>query len=492
MNHNGFSFFPAIIPAGTVMYHGNPTQDRPETFEWLAFEQEHGEAFSLDARGPPPGKKAPEDDKTTHMKRRVKDQKLLSPINHGQIKTEAEGSIPGYIQSYQATKDLHALYLDGMAGGKTSLGTMDLELYVLYGKENKNFEDDEWVRAEAVCKLITPWGYDGYVRMEIGFEYIHCDFGKDLEQVSNLPVYSLYGLIGDSRLILSQWARAVAEDYNGVGSDRLRIDYSSMVSGLFYPLNITTMDPKRPDLMRLATAGMDELQKLKPELERMTRQPRRFTINWQAVTDTIIRRYANRLALMASDSVSQSHLITEFESTSRSHIRAPEPKTSKGPLTPELLEEAMLRCIKQPLLPAAIKKSQWSREDEFIAAALEVVTKDICTVILHSYNDLRAAKEKDLLEGGDSSDYHLSKAAKKAHRNVKDLVTTLNWSQWKQVRQCPVDEVMFTIMWPVGNDEDYFNPGCVPMSKIDMSREGYFRDAFPGGRRPVHNDSMQL
>lgn len=480
MNHNGFGFFPAVIPAGTVMYHGSRSEEAPKTFEWLAFEIEHAEGFALDLDLVPPRDK---DKNKTGEKGMSDAQKVL-----GRSDQAGDGGrrprIPGYVQSHQATKDLHVLYIDGMSAAKTDLGTMDAELYVLYGKSNDKFEYGEFTRAKVICRIVTEWGFDGYVRMEVGFEYVHCDFSKDLDLISSLALHSRTGVVSQSSMVFFQWTRSVAENYDGIGTDRLRIDYSSMISGLFYPLNITTMDPERPDLMRLATAGMHDLQKLKPEVERMARQPRRFTVNWQAVTDAAVRRWANRLAFMASDDISEEYLIDEFETASRSYISAPEPKDSKAPLNPELLEKAISRCIVQPLLPATFQKARWSREDELIAAAVEVVMKDLCTVILQSYNALRAVIEKDISEGSEASASHVSEVAERAHQDVKNLAATLGWSQWKQVRRCPPGEMMFTIMWPYGNSEDYFNPGCQPIENISYARDSYFRNHFPGGGKP--------
>ncbi len=483
MNHNGFSFFPAIIPAGTVMYHGSRSEEAPKTFEWLAFEIEHAEGFAIDVDFVPPRdpKKGDED------KAKGKDMSAAQKILRRSNNTEDDGkwrNKPGYVQTHQATKDLHVLYIDGMSAGKTNMGTMDAELYVLYGKKNEHFEDGEFTRAKVICDLLQEWGYDGYVRMEVGFEYVHCDFSKDLQLISSLAVYSRKGVVSDSSMVFFQWTRAVAEDYDGIGSDRLKIDYSSVISGLFYPLNITTMDPERPDLMRLATAGMHDLQKLKTEVELMARQPRRFTADWQAVTDAIVRRWANRLAFMTSDDISEAYLVDEFEAASRTYISAPEPKDSKAPLDPKHLEEAVSRCIAHHILPATFQKPQWSREDELIAAALEVVMSDICTVILESYNALRAAVEKDVSQGSDASALHVSKVVEKAHQDVKNLGAALGWSQWKQVRRCPPGELMFTVMWPFGNDEDYYNPGCQPIEKINSGRDNYFRSHFPGGHGP--------
>jgi len=41
INHNGMSFFLATVPAGQPLYHGTRDSERPQGFEWLAFEAEH-------------------------------------------------------------------------------------------------------------------------------------------------------------------------------------------------------------------------------------------------------------------------------------------------------------------------------------------------------------------------------------------------------------------------------------------------------------------
>jgi hypothetical protein len=58
VNHNGVSFFLATIPEGNLFYHGRSSPDRPDSFEWLAFEVEHPSGFALsgDPRMPPLGR----------------------------------------------------------------------------------------------------------------------------------------------------------------------------------------------------------------------------------------------------------------------------------------------------------------------------------------------------------------------------------------------------------------------------------------------------
>ncbi len=52
LNHNGMSFFPAVVPAGTQFYHGRGAEEPVQGLEWLAYEPEHALGFSFKVRDP--------------------------------------------------------------------------------------------------------------------------------------------------------------------------------------------------------------------------------------------------------------------------------------------------------------------------------------------------------------------------------------------------------------------------------------------------------
>jgi hypothetical protein len=41
------SLFPAVVPEGTLLYHGDCRAEPPEWVDWMAFEIAHAEMFSL-------------------------------------------------------------------------------------------------------------------------------------------------------------------------------------------------------------------------------------------------------------------------------------------------------------------------------------------------------------------------------------------------------------------------------------------------------------
>ncbi|KAJ3939294.1 uncharacterized protein N0V96_010742 [Colletotrichum fioriniae] len=62
--------------------------------------------------------------------------------------------VRGYFHTYRAKRDLKLLYLDGMAAGKTGMGTLDTQDFLLRGlKEAPGF--GEWDRAAEICEVLT-------------------------------------------------------------------------------------------------------------------------------------------------------------------------------------------------------------------------------------------------------------------------------------------------------------------------------------------------
>jgi len=173
LQHNGLSFFPATIPADTQFYHGTVTPEAVTGMEWLAFEIEHAENFAR-GRGPPPGKGHPRPPTLFHEWFGLGDDNLK----------DAEPDSHGYLHEYRTIHDLRVLYIDGMAAAKSTMGTLDLQDFIL-----RNFTDPQdvrgdWQRAKDLCTLGVDWNIEGFIRMEPGFELILCNFSDAVEFVA--------------------------------------------------------------------------------------------------------------------------------------------------------------------------------------------------------------------------------------------------------------------------------------------------------------------
>ncbi|KAI6776639.1 hypothetical protein HG530_000584 [Fusarium avenaceum] len=510
--HNGFGFFPATVPMGTTFYHGSRSNDTPSSPEWLAFDIEHAENFARSFRsrrgrgfpGRPPqtkssngkvigtGEIVPESEEYREELRRRSDDMILST---GDMETDVsdttEGDDPvnfrGYLHTYQTSRELNVLVVDGMSAGKTSMGTLDSQ-DLLLRENNTSGKLDEWDRALDLCKLASEWGLDGFVRAEIGVEIIKCDFGNGLNLDSMIRTELHHKTMGGFRLAMFQWVRAVAERYDGVGADRLRIDFSSMVSGLFFPVNISSTMPERPDLKRLGAATLDELRDIKKYLKDILRQPRRFTVNWQGTADLIINRYSKRLALMAYKSLLLRHFVEEIESATLTWVDAPPTPDDVSVADQEATNrtaDAIEQCRIHYLRPALSAKERWSAEDELIYTSFDAVLNMICQTLFSVRSRLLEASGSNLtdyrIKGDMDNNAELEKAIEDGRITIQELIDTLGWSIWKKPQPCAPDETSTIAMWPFGTKEDHWHPGCRAIDTVQHPTDTYWDLHLPRG-----------
>ncbi|KAJ6442169.1 AP-1-like protein [Purpureocillium lavendulum] len=435
LNHNGFGFFPAVMPKGTLLYHGAPSwQDDDDDDDDDDEEEESHKTRAL---------------------RRNRNRR-------------------GYFHTYRANRDLKLLYIDGMAAAKSRFGPLDSQDLVLRENKTGPFDDymDEPGRARDICRFVADVGMDGFVRVEIGFEVVYCDFfdsGLDLLTVTRsfMPHDTMTKV---ERILLYQMARAASREYDGLGAGRLRLDFSSMVSGFFFPINVSSTNPARPDLVRLGAASLDELVDVKRHLRQVCLQPRRFTVDWQGIVDALINRYADRLAALASDKLSAEFFIGELERATLVHVDAP---ALPGDLQDRnRTAEAVDRCAQHHLLPALAHKASWSLADELVYVAVEAVTHDVCQTLFESLSALQRSRAIGSVASRND-------AIDRSRRAFARLMDRLAWTEWKKPRRCPVDQVSFVAMYPFGNDKDHWNPGCRSVEDlVGFNRHGYWDEDF--------------
>ncbi len=211
----------------------------------------------------------------------------------------------GYLHVYRATRPLHLLYIDGMGAGKTNMGTLDTQDLVLR-RLNASRPMDERQRAADLCRIAGSWGLDGVIRMEAGFEIIKCDFSVGLELVTarRRPGSGDSGNVNGGGVLLLEYMRAVSQRYSGIGRDRARIDWGSMVSAWWYPVDLTNPNEsgEAAGLPRLVNVSDEELDAMKARIRekiaaRLAGGQRRpgTQIDWQGVVDMIVARYADRI-----------------------------------------------------------------------------------------------------------------------------------------------------------------------------------------------------
>ena len=435
------SLFPALVPQGTLLYHGGCAATVPNHTEWLAFEVPHAELFASgwcmtdgDALQPQWKEALGQDDG-----------------GHGKPRP----SIPGWLQTYQTNRPLRLLYIDGMAAAKSDFGPLDTQDYLLSG----NFARvpfDEWNRAHSLCQLATEWRLDGFIRMEAGFEIIKCNFSDGLDQLSarRRPPRDSPAATGLNMLL--EYIRDVSARYNGIDASRVILDYSSMISAYFYPVNLTNPDPIS-NIPRLLSSTPAELSHIRSDLAALiTKSHLHTSIDWQGVVDMISKRYSNRLQHMATDPPTFSFLATINELLNI-YIDYD-----------DLDHDSINACSEHYLLSV----QPTTLQDRLIYTAIETVTRHICQTLFSVRDKLFEVQPEPQEQVSD--DLTPSPA-----ELIQSLISWLDWPDWKSCGTCALDEVCFVAVFPFGSAKDHYNPSCKNRTGLDMRDSSYWT---PGRR----------
>ncbi|RMZ85708.1 hypothetical protein DV737_g395, partial [Chaetothyriales sp. CBS 132003] len=315
LNHNGMSFFLATIPKGTLLYHGTHRPHPVTGMEWLAFEPEHALNFAW----------KPCDNETTeadidaaiiksHARSLSGWRHLLasSDSQHGELDDADIAGLehlvlqdhapeqpppsrhgrpfgciePGFLHTYSAGRPLHLLYIDGQSAAKSNKGTLDSQDYVLRyntssGKpppQRPMFGDLD--RATDLCNLAQhdyDGRVDGFIRMEHGFEVVLCDFSTlDAASIVRAQTTQSFGDIDrddpSMQEHLFMFMAAVGARYDGVGSNRVILNYDHFVTSFAYPE--TDLWAQGGDLPRLSSTSPETLARIKNDVKRMVIQGR--------------------------------------------------------------------------------------------------------------------------------------------------------------------------------------------------------------------------
>lgn len=457
LNHNGMSLFPAIVPRGTVLYHGTSVPDPVTGLQWVAFEKDHALQFAHlylspapipPIRGPEAFEKAHEDKEGRICSK--KKQRVLQ-TRQGLRDSDPIWILPGYLHSYLARRDLRLLYLDGSAAATTNKGTLDVsDLLLLNDSQLRTDSEDE--RARRLCQIAaTDWSgrIDGFVRMETGFEIIICSFADSLRLVEALRTEDIdNGGTAIGRADIYHWLRAAAARYDGIGGSprRVQLNYNTFVTAYAYSLDLFQNDSTT--LPRLTAGPQNILEDMRGDVKFMISQSDSFdeinqrSCNWQAVADMIVQKYANPL----------QHLVTspEFESSTR---LAQELNFMLRPFFDTLNRDAEMetkRCAAEFLPPDLQSFDPNNCVDSLSEKAIYSVSYRICSTLTNVLWSLYPSSSTRPHEGRPTQ--HLA--------SLRDLTSYLAWTEWKKCKGCSWAEICSIPMFPFGVVEDHERPCC--------------------------------
>ena len=458
LNHNGMSLFPAIVPQGTILYHGTSIQDAVTEMEWVAFERDHAMQFAHLYLAPLPGpplryvKNAVEvhPDKETLILNENKKHILHAerqPRNSDRL-----WILPGYLHSYSAKKNLRLLYLDGSAAAKTNKGTLDVsDLLLLNDSQMMFFADPD--RARRLCQTAAEdWDgrIDGFIRMEAGFEIIICSFADSLRLVEALRMEDIDdGGTRSGREDIFHWLRAAAARYDGIGGSppRVQLNYNTFLTAYAYSLDL--FQNGSTALPRLVAAPRNILEDMRCDIKSIILRSDSFDeithrpYDWQAVADMIVQKYANPL----------QHLVTSSEFNKSSTRLAQELNYMLRPFFDTIHRDAETetkRCAAEFMPPYFRSSNPHDHIDGLSEHAIYTVSYRICSTLINALWSLYPSSTSA------SAEYIPTQQL----ASLQDLTSYLAWTEWKKCKGCSWDEICSIPMFPYGIAADHKRPRC--------------------------------
>ncbi|CAG7924635.1 unnamed protein product [Penicillium olsonii] len=220
----------------------------------------------------------------------------------------------------------------------------------------------------------------------------------------------------------SRWMRAVTARYDGIGGNRVSLNFDHFVSAFSYDTDLF----QGKSLPRLSNLSQKDLISLRDEVTQLIKayHPAEVCEDWQAISDMIVTRYSKQISYFGSGKItSLSKLQDEIET-----LMAPFIDFANRDPRAEIERCALQFMPEQTLI-----------EDSLAGAAIYGVAKRICSSLFEA---------------------HDQKSLKKAVRVVQDLMHYLNWATWKQCKGCEDNEICVVPIWPMGTVEDYEHPKC--------------------------------
>lgn len=491
----GVTFIPAYLPPNTLMYHSTGKTEVPQSFEWIAMDYEFSYSFarfarhssSLDGSHGPPGKggpggpKGPGDGKggppgggwRGGRKTPPEDKQVVEAAEERQLEKRVPWGLgPSYMYTFRNTEALDKLiFLDGASAAKSETGEMDQQL-ILSKQKDLDERVNERDAAEKICAWGKPFGLQGVVRLEIGYEIVLCDFFDKVELVSNSTLHNVTELVGfpdehpnakglaaeRTSLIDKYQARnhfewVMAGAIVNEGEPRILLDYSSMVT----PLNKTWVDPD-PYMRRINKIPQPLKDSMLSSLEHsLAKGVNPFhNTDWPHIIEHITTKFAPLLVELNStlavyaldpdstyalqDAVGNMSAIT-YNFVRRYHDNSVadwEQKRAKA------LEMAVLDYVHHTF-PIETEL------DALILTSIYRVTKELIDTVFGMFDTAKSILPDLYIAPTDEKYPQHKKALLKEQKHISTLLHNLRWSIFTRCTQtCGWDEVCFVPTWGPG------------------------------------------
>ena len=209
------------------------------------------------------------------------------------------------------------------------------------------------------------------------------------------------------------------------------------------------------------------------------------SINWQAIAELFVQRYASPLQYFVSPGIDRSDIVDTLKPLLRPFVSDRTNDT----------ELETVRCIEQ-FLPVT-----WN--ESFAGQVVRQIGYKICSTLITALHGLQNVPQ----DGVSSSTPGTGGIPTTTLTGMHDLVAYLDWPIWRECRPtCNYDEVCVLPIWPLtASVEDRKQPRCKNakafakrMTPGDRSENYWWEDdefRKPGGpprRRRTHSEDQKL
>ncbi|KAJ3743911.1 hypothetical protein DFH05DRAFT_1524910 [Lentinula detonsa] len=455
---NGHNIVPGIVPPGTVLYHGRGDSNTPTSPEWLATDPEHSFMF---CRG----------------------------------QTADSGC---WQLTVTATRPLKVLYFDGSAAAKMPDGAMDSQDILAYGKVVPDKYRGERERIRNLCEWAKNLDVDGFVRMEMDFEIMLCDFTEGvLVEAVNLrarprgrpgpgpggPGRGPKGPGGPSRHLdgihpppeipphryntLNQTlfnSSMLPDSSSGTffpgswhryypGDTRIQLDLTRLIS--FYdtelvPSLVSERYGKERIKHRLLGISPEDLQTVVRKIEQLTKVSEPGSgVDWATLIRLIVKRYSERLEMVqymlnstdSAKSASENKVLAETVQVQLIAMLQPyllsNVKPPQDPTSTEWVSPVYKLCTTTytSYITTSSLHSRLTPSEELILNGIHETTKEICRVVTGMWVDgMMAGLEPDFYKPSTTEDDDFQLLLDSWKERTFGLMKWLDWSVWLECR----------------------------------------------------------
>ncbi|KAF9007433.1 hypothetical protein BDQ17DRAFT_1350634 [Cyathus striatus] len=463
---NGHTIVPATIPEGTIIYHGTYFNRIPINPEWVATDTEHARYFCI-GRG------------------------------------TADNNRGCWQLTLVVKSPLKILYLDGSSAAMLEGGPLDAQDILLWGKSRPDMLFAEYIRICKLCEWGSKYGIHGFMRMQVSFEIMLCDFTKDVEVVSFLNLatdvvlspdvlpdpsnVSICKTLEDPPLPRqTSWSSLpIPEDMLGMafdaievgtwhsyypGDTRVRLDLSRAIS--FYdtdsfPSLVPLRYGKERWYHRVGDLSTKDVQTLRNQLDEILAEDQwehAASVDWRAQFHVITNRYAERLEILR-------YMVTNITDTQRAadrafdqlrkllspyrlHTAVPDntPSTSTRKISNHSWAIPVFKLCATTHTDYLAKLPNLTSSEKMLLSAMEDVNKEICRVLVKLWAEgiewgLVPWKEVARTED------ELRKLLDGWKVEVDLLMKWLDWSVWARCPEpCGPEEMCYMPTWPFFTD----------------------------------------